>query len=187
MEIGRIFANKFHLENLYKLWHLKKREDKDQNKNITIENGLMKLKCVTGTLYDFGSIWDIWLESFINYYMIMVDFFGTTFLTLYQVLFFYYTKVCKLSKIYKWHTTILPLAIDYHIEITTGNHTDVDARTLLQNWINQYYSLNHILAVFSTSKKRGATTALKGLAKKKVVGEVCQNFNTKGCIFKKCA
>ena len=34
-EIARIFANKFCPENLYKLRHLKRREDKDRDKNIT--------------------------------------------------------------------------------------------------------------------------------------------------------
>lgn len=58
-EIARIFANKFRPENFYKLRHLKGREDKDRDENITIENGLMKLKRVTGTLQDFGSTWDI--------------------------------------------------------------------------------------------------------------------------------
>ncbi len=55
-EIAQIFANKFQPENFYKLRHLKGREDKDRDENITIENGLMKLKHITGTLQDFGSI-----------------------------------------------------------------------------------------------------------------------------------
>ena len=38
-EIARIFANKFRPENLYKLRHLKGREDKDREENVTIENG----------------------------------------------------------------------------------------------------------------------------------------------------
>ena len=185
-EIARIFANKFRPENLYKLRHLKGREDKDRDENITIENGLMKLKRVTGTLRDFGSTWDIWSESFINYCMILVDFFGTTFPTLHRVLLLYYTKVRKLSKIYEWQTAILPLAIDYHTEITTGNHTDVEAWTLPQDWIDQYCSPTHILAASSTSKKRSATTSLQGPAAKKGTGEVCRNFNSKGCTYKEC-
>ena len=118
--------------------------------------------------------------------MIMVDFFDTAFPTLHRVLLFYYTKVCKLSKIYEWQTEILPLAINYHTEITTGNHMDMDAWTLPQDWIDQYCSPNHILAISFTSKKHGATTALEGSAKKKIAGEVCRNFNTKGCTFKEC-
>lgn len=63
-----------------------------RDENITVENGLMKLKRVTGILRDFGATWDIWSKSFIDYYMIMIDFFGVTFLTLYQVFLLYYTK-----------------------------------------------------------------------------------------------
>lgn len=57
-EIVQIFANKFWHKNLYKLRHLKRQENKGWDKNITIENGSMKLKRVTGTLRDFGSTWD---------------------------------------------------------------------------------------------------------------------------------
>ncbi len=129
-EIAQIFANKFRSENLYKLRHLKGWEYKDRDENITIENGLMKLKRITRTLRDLRSIWDIWSKSFINYCMILVDFFGITFPTLHCILLFYYTKVRKLSKIYKWQTAILLLVIDYYTKITTRNHTDVEAWTL---------------------------------------------------------
>lgn len=151
-EIARIFANKFRPENLYKLRHLKGRVDKDRD-----ENGPMKLKRAIGTLHNFGSTWDIWSESFINYCMIMVDFFGITFPTLHRALLLYYTKIYKLSKIYEWQTAVLLLAIDYHTEITTGNHIDVDAWTLPQDWIDEYCSPNKVLAVFSTPQKRSAT------------------------------
>ena len=159
-EIVRIFANKFRPENLYKLRHLKGREDKDREENVTIENGQMKMKRVTGTLRDFGTTWDIWCESFINYSMIMVDFFGTATPTLFRTLFLFWSKIRKLSKIYVWQGAILPLAIDYHTEITTSNHTDVDMRTLPQDWIDQYCSSDHILSSTS-SKKRGATVSTK--------------------------
>ncbi|MCJ1470208.1 hypothetical protein MMC07_008853, partial [Pseudocyphellaria aurata] len=99
-EIARIFANKFRPENLYKLRHLKRREDKDRNENITIEDGRMKLKHVTGTLCNFGTTWDIWCEAFINYSMIMVDFFGITVPTLFCILLLFWTKIWKLIKIY---------------------------------------------------------------------------------------
>ena len=75
-EIARIYANKFRPENLYKLRHLKGREDKDRDENITIENGMMRLKRVTGTLRDFGTTMEIWSEAFINYTMVMLDFFN---------------------------------------------------------------------------------------------------------------
>lgn len=133
VKIARIFTNKFRPENLYKLRHLKGREDKDRDENITIENGQMKLKRVTGSLRDFGPTWEIWSESFLNYTMIMVDFFGSTSPPLCLVLLLFHGKVRKLSKIYEWQNAILPLALDFHTEITTSNHTDVDAWTLPQD------------------------------------------------------
>lgn len=184
-KIARIFANKFRPENLYKLRHLKGREDKDREENVTIENGQMKLKRVTGTLRDFGTTWDIWCESFINYSMIMVDFFGTAAPTLFRALLLFWTKIRKLGKIYAWQGAILPLAIDYHTEITTGNHTDVDTWILTQDWIDQYCSPDHILSS-NPSKKRPATSPLEGHSTKKKTLEICRNFNSKGCSFQDC-
>ncbi|MCJ1467677.1 hypothetical protein MMC07_006302 [Pseudocyphellaria aurata] len=87
VEIARIFSDKFRRENLYRLRHLKGRGDKDNDDNITIENGLMNLKRATGNLGDFGATWDIWSEAFINYtvknileatfpHSVMTSFFG---------------------------------------------------------------------------------------------------------------
>lgn len=183
-EIARIFSNKFRPENLYKLRHLKRRKDKDRDENITIENGQMRFKRVTGTLCDFGSTWDIWSESFVNYVMVMVDFFGLSFPSLCRVLLLFYTKIHKLSKVYDWQGAVLPLALDFHTEITTTNHTNIDAWILLQTWIDQYCSPHNILAVFS--KKRPASTTLEGPISKKGTKEVCRNYNTKSCTFKEC-
>lgn len=155
-EIARIFANKFRPENLYKLRNLKGHVEK--NREV---NGPMKQGRANGTLHNYGCTWDIWSESFINYCMIMVDFFGIPFPTLHRALLLYYTKICKLSKIYEWQTAVLPLAIDYHTEITTGNHVDVDAWTLPQDWIDEYCLPKNVLAVFPTSKKRGAAGTLE--------------------------
>lgn len=184
-EIARIFSNKFRPENLYKLRHLKGREDKDREENITIENGLMKLKRVTGTLRDFGSSLDIWSEAFLNYSMIMVDFFGVAFPSLFRALSIFHQKIRSLSKIHEWQGAVLPLAIDYHTEVITGTPTNSEDWTVPQTWIDQYCSPHHVLSNLS-SKKRTATTNAEGHASKKVAGEVCRNFNTKGCTFKEC-
>lgn len=183
-EIARIFANKFRPENLYKLRHLKRREDKDRDENITIENGQMRLKQVTGTLRDFGSTWDIWSKSFINYTMVMVDFFGSTFPPLCRVLLLFHTKIRKLSKIYEWQNAVLSLVIDFHIKITRTSHTDVDAWTLPQTWIDQYCTPHNILPM--PSKKRVASTTLERSVTKKTAGDICRNFNTKSCTYKEC-
>lgn len=146
----------------------------------------MKVKWVTGTLRDFGTSWDIWSEAFLNYAMIMVDFFDAAPPTLFRVLIFFLSKIWKLSKIYTWQSTVLPLAIDYHTEITTGNHTNADMWTLPQDWIDQYCSPDHTLGT-SLSKKQGAASSLDGHTNKKKTVEICQNFNTKSYLFKGCS
>lgn len=60
-----------------------------RDENITIENGQMKLKRLTGTLCDSASSWDIWSEFFANYRMVMLDFFGVTFSIFHRGLLFY--------------------------------------------------------------------------------------------------
>lgn len=182
-KIARIFANKFRPKNLYRLRHLKGREDKDREENVTIENGQIKLKRVTGTLRDFGTSWDIWSKSFINYAIIMVDFFGASSPTLFRVLLLFHTRIRKLSKIYEWQGAILSLAIDYHTDITSNDHTDADAWTLPQDWIDQYCLPHNVLPNNSSSKKRPAASSPEGHTGKKKTLEVCRNFNTKGCSF----
>ncbi len=129
-EIARIYENRFKPENLYKFCHLKSREDKDRDENITFEHGQMKIKKVTGTLCDFSNTINIWSDSFLNYSIVMVDFFGIAFPSLFRALLTYYSKICHLSRIYDWQHIVLPFAIDYYSEITTGIHTEVEVWVL---------------------------------------------------------
>ena len=57
---------------------LKGREDKDRDENIAFEHVQMKIKKVTGTLRNFGNTIDIWSDGFLNYSMVMVDFFRSS-------------------------------------------------------------------------------------------------------------
>lgn len=83
-EIARIHKNRSKPENLYKFCHMKGREDKNRDENITFKNGQMKIKKVTGTLCNFGNTIDIWSDGFLNYAMVMVNFFGVGFPSLFQ-------------------------------------------------------------------------------------------------------
>lgn len=188
-EIARIYENRFKPENLYKFRHLKGREDKDRDENITFEHGQMKIKKVTGTLRDFGNTIEIWSDGFLNYSMVMVDFFGVAFPSLFRALLTYHSKIRHLSRIYDWQHAVLPLAIDYHSEITTGTHTNVVAWVLPQHWVDQYCSPLWVLHNPNTgSRKRAATSILDNRnGNKKHTGEICRNFNTKGCSYKECS
>lgn len=90
----------------------------------------MKIKKVTGTLRDFGNTIDIWSDGFLNYPMELVDFFGVASPSLFRSLLMFHYKIRQLSRIYEWQHAVYPLAIDYHTEITTGIHSDVDAWVL---------------------------------------------------------
>ncbi len=126
-KIARIYENRFKLENFYNFRYLKDREDKDRAENITFENGQRKIKKITGNLHDFGNTIDNWLDSFLNYSIVMVNFFGVAFPSLFWTLLTDHSKICHLSQIYDWQHVVLPLAIEYHSEITTGIHTKVEA------------------------------------------------------------
>ena len=144
----------------------------------------MKLKGAIGNLCNFRATQDIWSKAFINYTMIINNFSRANFLTLSCVLFFFWSKIQNLSKIYKWQNAILPLAIDYHTNITLTNLTDVDAWTLPQFWINQYCALNYIFtaAALLSSHKQLVFSLADEYVNKKKTGEICCNCNTKGCI-----
>lgn len=139
-EIAKIHKNRFKPENLYKFRHLKGRKDKDREKNITFEYGQMKIKNVTGTLCDFRNMIDIWSDRFLNYAIVMIDFFEVAFPFLFRSLLMFHSKVQHLSQIYDWQHIVLPLAIDYHIEITISTNTDVESWVLSQHLVDQYCS-----------------------------------------------
>ena len=56
------------------------------------------------------------------------------------------------------------LAINFHIEVTTRNHTDADAWTQLQSWIDQFCTPQHIL---NYPTKQAASLSLEGRVSKK--------------------
>ena len=96
-EIVRIYENYFKSKNFYKFCHFTSREDKDRDENITYEHGQMKFKKVTGKLRYFGNTINIWSDAFLNYSMVMVDFFGVAFFSLFRVLLIYHSKIRQLS------------------------------------------------------------------------------------------
>lgn len=96
-KMATIYKNYFKSQNLYKFCHLKNREDKNRDKNITFENGRIKIKKVTSTLRNFGNIIKIWLNSFLNYSMVLINFFRVFFLFLFWSLLLFYSKIRHFS------------------------------------------------------------------------------------------
>ena len=77
-EIVRIFHNKFKSINLYRLRQMRGlRFDTFQDqKQIGIEDGMLRLRKTLGTYKDFGkSFHEVWSEAFYNYITILVSLF----------------------------------------------------------------------------------------------------------------
>lgn len=187
-KIIQIDVNHQKSENLDKFCHLKGRENKNRDENIVFHHSQMKIKKVTGILRNFGNTIDIWLNGFLNYSMIMVDFLEISFFSLFQALLNYHSKICHLSQIYNWQHTVLFLAINYPSKITTEIFTNVQAWVLSQQWIDQYCSLLWFLYNLSTgSHKHAATSTLDNPNRNKQHnGNICRDFNIKGCLYKEC-
>ena len=62
----------------------------------------MIIKKVIGTFRDFDNTIEMWLDAFLNYSIVVVDFFGVVFLSLFWVLLAYHSKIRHLSCIYDW-------------------------------------------------------------------------------------
>lgn len=82
-KIAQIYKNRFKSENLYKFCHFKGRKDQDKDENMTFEHGQMIIKKIIGTLRNFGNSINIWSDSYLNNSIIMVDFFGVVFPSLF--------------------------------------------------------------------------------------------------------
>lgn len=101
-EMAYIYENYFKPENLYKFCHLKGCEDKNRDNNITFKNSPIKIKKVISTLCDFRNTIKIWLNNFLNYSIVLIDFFGVAFSFLFRSFILIYAKIRHLSHIYNW-------------------------------------------------------------------------------------
>ena len=162
---------------------------RDRDENITFEHGHMKSKKVIGILCDFGNTINICSDTFLNYSIVIVDFFGVAFFSLFWVLLTYHSEICHLSLILNWQHAVLLLAIDYHSKIITGINTNVKAWVLPSYWVDQYCSLLWVLNNLSTGSRKRATTSTfdNPSGNKKYTGEICRNFNTNDCPYKGCS
>lgn len=146
----------------------------------------MKIKKVTRTLYNFGNTIDIWSDGFLNYAMVMLDFFGVGFPSLFQLFQSYHSKICQLSRIYDWQHAVFPLAIDYHTKIRTKTYTKVETWILPQHQVDQCCFLLWVLhnPTIRSCKHAAFSTLDNANRNKKHSGKICQNFNTKSCLHK---
>lgn len=125
-EISKIFADKFHPMNLYKLRHFGGCEEDTYQVQIWIDiDGAPKLrKIMIGSYKDYENNNIIWSEAFLNYMMILISFFGNNNNNIHPALYFalvkFHRKIIDLSRKYQWQEAVLPLALDFHTHIVSG-------------------------------------------------------------------
>lgn len=116
-EIVKIFHNKFkailrHMQGL----HFNAFQDREK---IGIKGGMLRLKKGFGTYKIFGkSLHNVWGEAFINYTVILVEFFGNI------ILINFYGNIFQLSKIHKWQGALLAMVIEVHTYIISQQPSD---------------------------------------------------------------
>lgn len=126
-EIIWIFHIKFKLINLYQLYHMRglhfdAMQDHDR---VGIEDEMLKLRKISGTYKDFGKFfYKAWANAFHNYTTILVFFFGKKAPDLYTALADFNSSLYKLSTVYNWQETGLPMAIEVHTLIVAQQPTD---------------------------------------------------------------
>lgn len=126
-KIAQIYKNYFRYENLYKFHHLKGCKNINKDSNIIFKYSQIKSQKVTTTLRDFGKTIEILSENFLNYFMVMINFFKVTFFFFFYALLNYYSKIYYLNQIYNWQYAVFFLAIDYHSKIIKRIYIEIKA------------------------------------------------------------
>lgn len=151
-EIAKIFANKFRPINLYKLRQMRGCDDMYRDQ-ISIEEGTLKMKKVTGSYKDYGRDNFLWSKAFLNYAMILMELFGITTPSLHLALHRFHREIIDLSTVYEWQGGVLPLSLDLHTHIVQSHPTDPLRWEIPTKWQAQFCNP---LTVLGT---RGATDA----------------------------
>lgn len=183
-EIAKIFANRFRPMNLYKLRHMKGRDDL-YREQIYVEEGALRMRKVTESYKDYGADNTLWYEASLNYASIVVFLFGTTSPTLHLALANFHRDIIDLSIVYKWQPGVLPLALDLHTHIVEGHPTDPHKGEIQAKWQARFCNPHTVLGSHPESsthkRKRGSspTPASKKDANDNSV--LCNFFNKVIC------
>ncbi len=123
----RIFQNKFQPINLYRPHHMRglRFDSLHDQDRIGLEDGMLKLRKMSGTDKDFGkSFYEVWADASHNYTTILVFFFGREVSDLHSALAEFYSNIYGLSTVYEWQEAVLPIAIEAHTFIVAQQPTD---------------------------------------------------------------
>ena len=135
-----------------------------------------------GLYKDFGLVSKIWFYIFFNYIIILLRYNNITYLFLFEALFAFHARIIEFSEIYSQKDVVLPLTIDYYIEILFDNLLNSFVQSILQKWIDRFYTPDktlYFIVFFSRLipfRKRSAIIITPI--------NICFRFNDKGCIDK---
>lgn len=189
-EIVKIFANKFHPMNLYKLRYFRGSEEDMYRVQIRIyEDGALKLLKVTiGSYKDYGDDNTLWSEAFLNYSMILISLCGkNNSSALFHAMVTFHRTIIGLSRKYQWQGAVLSLALDFHIYIVGDLPTDPARWELSIQWQARFCNPITDLAIrkrkrtnspSSTSASASASKRTKDANNSSVI---CLSFNRGSC------
>lgn len=183
-EIAKVFANRFRPMSLYKLRHMRGREDMYRDQ-IKVEDGTLRMRKVAGSYKDYRRTSVIWSEAFLNYTMIIVALFGATTPNLYLPLAAFHREIMDLSTIYEWQAAVFPLALDFHTYIVEEHPTDTIRWEIPAKWQARFCNpMTTLGSRMEQKRKRGSSpvSAIPQAKKDANDGSVfCNSFNKGVC------
>lgn len=190
-EIAKIYTGKFKPINLYKLRYGKKIEDLQRGDRVTADGDGLSIKKAVGTMKDYGTTSTIWSESFLNYSQIMVSIFGTTTPDLFFALGKYHHEILDLAQTYEWQQAVLPLAIEYHTQITESSVTEAQLWNLPPSRVSRHCNSLTVLRRPSLKRKRSKSpSSIPSKSSRSEANDksvICNGFNgASGCSYPFC-
>jgi hypothetical protein len=136
----------------------------------------------------------VWQQGFLNYSSIMVAFWGADGPKLHAALNQYHLDIIELERTYSWQLAVLPLALNFHIELCSGPKVrDADSWELPRRYIDRYCTSIKLRTMAPPPpvipQKRPLTRSQSSanLREPNDDSVVCNGHNTEeGCTFKRC-
>lgn len=159
---------------------------------MSIKDEMLKLCKTSGTYKDFGKFfYKVWANAFHNYTTILVFFFGTKAPDLYTALADFNSSLYKLSTVYNWQETVLPMAIEVHILIVAQQPTDLLKWVIPEKFQGRFFTLRTLKGMRSirgrgadNKRKRSRSPIISGCRVKNRSNNLlvtCKAFNKDGC------
>ncbi len=168
------------------------REENDKAEDVKRENKKIKREKVAGSFQDFGANSSIWSQGFLNYLTVLVAFYCQQSPNLHEALMKFYNNIIGLAEVYKWQEAVLPLAIDFHTEVTLRTPTHSAEWNIPRETVGEYCSPSYVLEV-AKPQNRSANHLDRGSGSQRRPKEandksvICKGFNSSaGCSFVNC-